>query len=258
MGRVSAATFGAVGSVAEVPESVIGRIGLVLDAFGADDADLGLTELARRSGLAKPTVHRLAAQLVDAGFLERHGTDYRLGVRLFEIGQRVPAARRLRDAALPFMEDLFVATRETVHLGVPSGTEVMYLEKIRGHRAVEAPTRVAGRLPMHCTATGKAMLAHLPDEVVAQALSSMTRQTSHTVMVQSVVRGQLAEVRRTGFSVEHEETKLGYVSVASPVFEGESLVGAISVTGPTYRLQLDSVSGTVRTAARALSRVLTP
>jgi DNA-binding IclR family transcriptional regulator len=257
MGVLRGCTFASVRSGVEVPESVIGRIGLVLDAFGPDDADIGLTELARRSGLAKPTVHRLAAQLVDAGFLERHGTDYRLGVRLFEIGQRVPAARRLRDVALPFMEDVFVATRETVHLGVPSGTEVMYLEKIRGHRAVDAPTRVAGRMPMHCTATGKAMLAHLPDELVAQALSSMTRQTSHTVMVQSVVRGQLAEVRRSGYSVEHEETKLGYVSVASPVFDHGALVGAISVTGPTYRMSIDSVSGTVRTAARALSRVLT-
>jgi DNA-binding IclR family transcriptional regulator len=241
-----------------IPESVIGRIGLVLNAFGPDDADLGLTELARRSGIAKPTVHRLAAQLVEAGFLERLESRYRLGVRLFELGQRVPSSRRLREAALPFMEDLYVATRETVHLAVPDGIEVMYLEKISGHRPVDAPSRIAGRMPMYCTATGKAMLAHSSEEVVERVLGGvLARRTPYTQTVPDVMRGELIEIRKSGVAVEREETRLGYVSVAAPLFgRRNTLVGAMSVTGPAYRTQLDSLSAIVRTAGRALSRVL--
>src|SRR6056297_1045875 len=96
--------------------SIVHRAAVVLDAFGAKRAVMGLSELSRRSGLPKPTVHRLAGQLVEVGFLERQGTSYRLGVRLFELGLRVPRSRVLRDAALPFLEDLYVTSRETVHL----------------------------------------------------------------------------------------------------------------------------------------------
>jgi DNA-binding IclR family transcriptional regulator len=242
----------------DVPESVIGRIVLVLDAFGPDDQSLGLTELSKRCGIAKPTVHRLASQLIEARLLEREGQRYRLGVRLFELGQRVPSARRLRDAAMPFLEDLYVATRETVHLAVPDGTQVMYLEKLSGHRPVDAPSRVAGRMPMHCTATGKAILAYsAPDTIAAVLGAPLPRRTPYTQTVPSVLRAELTEIKRIGIAYEREETRLGYVSVAAPIFGPEQrLIGAVSVTGPAYRVTLDSLGATVSTGARALSRVL--
>src|SRR3712207_5940564 len=114
--------------------SVVARVRVVLDAFGFDDDGLGLSELARRTGLPKPTVHRLCTDLVRVGLLERDGACYQLGSALFELGQRVPRARVWREAAMPFMEDLFVATGETVHFGIPDGTNVFYVEKIMGHR----------------------------------------------------------------------------------------------------------------------------
>jgi len=238
--------------------SMVGRSAAVLASFDLRRPSLGLSELARRSKLPKATVHRLAGQLVDHGFLERDGDGYRLGLLLFELGQRVPRSRVLRDAALPFLEDLFVASRETVHLAVQVGTNVMYIDKLVGHSSGRTLSEVAGRLPLHCTATGKAILASLSeaefDEYVSRPLERVTR---HTIVVADVLRTELASIRRTGWAVERDETTVGYVSVAAPVFQGDGRpLAALSVTGPGRRLDPDRFGPAVRTAARGLTRVL--
>jgi IclR family transcriptional regulator, acetate operon repressor len=238
--------------------SMVGRSAAVLAAFDLRHPSLGLSELARRSGLPKATVHRLAGQLVEHGFLEREGEAYRLGVWLFELGQRVQRSRVLRDAALPFLEDLYVASRETVHLATTVGDHVMYIDKIVGHSSGRTPSEVAGRLPLHCTATGKAMLAHRPtgdvDDYLRRPLARVTR---HTIVVPDVLRSELAGVRRTGWAVEREETMVGYVSVAAAVLDrDERPLAALSVTGPGRRVDPERFGPAVRTAARALTRVL--
>lgn len=237
---------------------MVGRSAAVLEAFDLRHPSLGLSELARRSKLPKATVHRLAGQLVDHGFLERDGGGYRLGVLLFELGQRVPRSRVLRDAALPFLEDLFVASRETVHLAVQIGPNVMYIDKLVGHSSGRTPSEVAGRLPLHCTATGKAILASLLEDELDEYVSRpLERVTRHTIVVADVLRKELVAVRRTGWAVEREETMVGYVSVASPVFDRDGRpLAALSVTGPGRRLDPDRFGPAVRTAARGLTRVL--
>ncbi|MFN3258677.1 MAG: IclR family transcriptional regulator [Ilumatobacter sp.] len=238
--------------------SIVQRTSLVLDAFRTGRTSLGLSELSRRTGLPKPTVHRLAGQLVEYGFLERHGTTYRLGVRLFELGLRVPRSRVLREAALPFLEDLYVASAETVHLATRDGDDVMYLEKIRGHRSAATPSEIAGRMPLHSTATGKSILAFSgSDEIEAYLSRPLRRVTPRTTVVASVLREQLDQTREFGWAVEREETLIGFVSVAAPVLiDGETPVASLSVTGPLHRLDPVRFGPTVRTAARALARVL--
>lgn len=238
--------------------SVVGRIAVILDAFGADTPEMGLNELARATKLPKTTVHRLANELVIHGFLERSGTRYLLGTRLFEVGQRVPSRRLLREAALPFLEDVFVATNETVHLAVIDGLEVTYVERLAGHRSTSTPSTVAGHLPMHCTATGKALLAHSAPEFVERVLDAgLKRRTPFTIVVPSLLLAELAKIREGGAAVEREETRMGYLSVAAPVFDRSGCaLAAISVTGPRDRLDPDRVVGAVRAAARGLTRVL--
>lgn len=161
--------------------SVLGKLTLLLDAFSFDQPDLSLSELVRRSGLTKPTVHRLCGELLHWGYLERHGTRYRLGIRLFEIGQRVSDQGLLRDAARLVMTELQRATGGVVHLSVSSGTEVLYIEKITGRASVQ-PSRIAGRMPMHCTASGKALLAHSGPEVLQAVIDGgLPRLTPYTV-----------------------------------------------------------------------------
>lgn len=139
---------------ADSMNSVLGKVRPILEAFTADDNALSLAELVRRSGVAKATVHRLAQELVTWGLLEREGCDYRLGLRLFELGQRVHRQRILREAVQPYMEDLLLITRETIHFAIHDSLDVVYLDKIFPHRG---STRSPGwRAGSRCTAPGRA------------------------------------------------------------------------------------------------------
>jgi DNA-binding IclR family transcriptional regulator len=238
--------------------SVLGKAQLILEAFTADDIKLSLTELVRRTGVAKASVYRLAQELLHWGVLERAGSDYRLGLRLFEMGQRVSRQRILREAALPFMEDLLLATQETIHFAIHDGLDVMYIEKIIMHRGLSQQSRVAGRLPLYCTATGKIILAFSPrrllGEVVRDGLSPLTR---HTITSPNVLIAQLEKARETGLATESEEIRLGYASVAVPVFGSDRmLAGALSITAPTSRMDVGRLSGSLRTAAHGIGRKL--
>jgi DNA-binding IclR family transcriptional regulator len=242
----------------EAMNSVLGKARLILEAFGPRDVDLSLTDLARRSGVAKASVHRLAQELLAWGLLERSGNHYRLGLRLFELGQLVPRNRILRETALPYMEDLLMATQETVHLAVHDGLDVLYIEKIIGHRGLNKKSRVAGRLPLYCTATGKVILAFSPeslfDEVSRQEFTPLTNKTVRSA---ARLRRQLDKIRGDGLALEVEEIKLGYLSLAVPVFGSRNtLVASLSVTGPTTRLDVRRGGGALRVAGAGISRAL--
>ncbi|MER5528670.1 IclR family transcriptional regulator [Streptomyces sp. NPDC002677] len=242
----------------ESMNSVLGKVRPILEAFTADDESLSLADLVRRTGVAKATVHRLCQELVVWGLLERAGCDYRLGLRLFEIGQRVHRQRILREVAQPYMEDLLLATRETIHFAIHDGLDVVYLEKILPHRGLSEESRVAGRLPLYCTATGKAILAFSPaalfGEVVRNGLKPFTR---HTITSPGRLRGQLERIREGGVATEAEEVRLGYMSMAVPVFgRQDTLAGALSITAPTYRVDAAAHASALRTAGLGISRSL--
>jgi DNA-binding IclR family transcriptional regulator len=244
---------------AAMMNSVLGKARLILEAFGSDDDALSLTDLVRRTGLAKASVHRLAQELLGWGVLERKGSGYRLGMRLFEIGQRAPHLRILRDAALPYLEDLLLSTRETVHLAIRQGLDVLYVEKIIVHRGLSKQSRVAGRLPLYCTATGKAMLAFSSKDLLLEvSQSGLTPLTRHTISSPSVLWAQLRKVRTLQMATEWEETRLGYASMAAPVFGGDggAPLSAVSVTAPTSRMNVEKFAGALRVAASGIASKL--
>jgi DNA-binding IclR family transcriptional regulator len=142
--------------VPPVAESVLQKARLILGAFDAPSPQLGLSDLSRRTGLAKTTVHRVAGELVSVGLLARYGRRYELAPLLFEFGQRVPRTRALRLAASPHLEDLAITTRETVVLGVPGDHDVLFMEKFFGQRGGGTTvTKVEGRAPIHCSASAR-------------------------------------------------------------------------------------------------------
>ncbi|MBO2463981.1 IclR family transcriptional regulator [Actinomadura violacea] len=240
-------------------DTVLSKVRLILEAFRPDDEGLSLAELVRRTGLRKATVYRLSQELVAWGALERAGLGYRLGLRLFELGQLAPRRRILRDIALPYLEELAQATRETVHCAVRDGTELLYIEKLGGHRSVTRPSRTGGRMPLHCTATGKVLLAHAPSRVVNELLAHpLPRFTGHTVIAPRLLRTELERIRRAGYAVESEETRVGYLSVAAPVRAARGRVaGAVSVAAPTSRTQLQRLVPAVLATAGRISERLT-
>jgi len=230
----------------------------LLEAFGPDGRELGLAELARRAKLPKATTFRLTSQLVGLGALERNGDAYRLGLRLFELGATVARQRRLRDAALPFMEDLYEATHETIHLGVLAGLDVLYIEKIAGRRGSAVRTQVGTRKPLYCTALGKAILSHAdPSLLEAVVDAGISRHSPHTLTSPHRLAEELSIAATDGVAYDREEYRLGTTCVASPLLDrGRLAVGALSVTGLTGRFYPERAAAAVRTAALGLSRAL--
>lgn len=255
--------YGAVMSVSGEPEpgqhrSLLRRILTVIDAFGHNEWDVSLAELTRRTGLPKPTVYRIAGELVQWGALERTEGGYQLGVKLFMLGERVPRQAALRGLALPFLEDLYEATHENTNLGVLHGTDVLYLARVQGHQSSPVVLRVGDTLPAHSTSIGKALLAYARPEVVEQVIAAgLTRHTGRTVVMPGMFVRQLQGVVDKGYAVNDEETHVGVVSVAAPIFDGEgAAVAAISVTGRAGRIDTHRIAPAVRTATLAISRRL--
>ena len=242
----------------DVPKSVLARGLRLLGAFGASDTELTLTELAERTGLPKPTAYRLLNELVSWGGLERTGRCYRLGMSMFVLGQRVPRQRELREAALPYLEDLYEATHENVHLAVLDGTQTLFLEKVTGHRSMPIGSRVGGRMPAYATATGKVFLAFGPPEYLRRVLDEgLVRITPRTTVVPALLRQELEQTVRRGYGINREEIEVGVSAVAAPVFDHrERVIAAISITGYAHRLDLERLAPALRTAARSLSREL--
>ncbi|MDX6742400.1 IclR family transcriptional regulator [Actinocorallia sp. A-T 12471] len=240
------------------PDSVLAKVRLILEAFHPDEEGVALAALVRRTGLSKATVHRLSQELVAWGMLERAGSGYRLGLRLFELGQIAPRQRVLHEVALPFLEELAHTTHETVHCAVRDGAEVLYIEKLGGHRSVAQPSRTGGRMPLHCTATGRVLLAHAPSRFAEDLLTGpLHKLTGHTLTAPRLLRAELGRVRAQGFALESEETRVGYLSVAAPVRGAHHRVaGAISVTAPISRTRLDRLIPSVQLTAEWISQRL--
>lgn len=240
------------------PNSVLGRTMALLTAFRPTDTELTLTELTRRTGIPKATAHRLLAELATWNVVERTPGGHRLGMGLFELGQLAPLQRGLREAAAPFLADLFEATHETVHLAVPDGIEVVYVQKLPGRRGPQIASRVGGRMPAYCTGVGKAMLAFGPPARLAEVLAAgLHRRTPRTVIAPGLLEKELARIRANGVAEEHEESTVGIACVAAPVLASDGqAVAAISITGWANRMDAGRLAPAVRTAALGLSRVL--
>ncbi|MCD7443277.1 IclR family transcriptional regulator [Streptomyces lincolnensis] len=242
-----------------LPKSVLARGAALLHACGDAGTALTLAELAGRTGLPKPTAHRLLAELVRLGLVERTPDGgYRIGIGLFALGQSAPSVRELRDAALPYLGDLHEATHENVHLAVPDGTDTLFLEKVTGLRATPIVSRSGGRLPAHCTATGKVFLA-LDPRPQHRAPTRLPRLTPRTLVLPGQLARDLALTRARGYGVNLEEAEIGVSAVAVPVYahgHGSRPVAAISVTGGTRRLDMDRMGARLRAVARELTRTL--
>jgi IclR family transcriptional regulator, acetate operon repressor len=238
--------------------SMLGRAFTLLTAFRQGDRELTLAELTRRTGIAKPTAHRLLGELAAWGVVERTDRGVRLGLRLFELGQLVPRQRDLLEVAAPFLADLFEATGETVHLAVPDGADVVYVQKLVDSTGPDVPSRLGGRMPAYCTGVGKALLAFGPPERLDAVLAGgLTRRTPRTVIAPGLLRAELETVRRRGIAEEHEESTQGIACVAAPVLDADGrAVAAVSITGWANRLHTARLAPAVRTAALGLSRAL--
>ena len=232
------------------------RAAAILGAFDPDHRELTLAVLTRRCGLPRSTTHRTADRMLRLGWLEKPDDRYRIGRRLFEISGLAPIRHELREAVLPFLQDLYGATRTTVQLGVLQGPEVLIVEKITGHRAMPMLSQVGGTIPTHCSGLGRAILAWSEPAVVDAVLAAgLQPRTSRTLRTAAAVRRELAAIPDRGWAYDREEGNIGISCVAAPVFGPLGAVAAaVSVTGPSGVVRPERAGPAVQLAAAAASR----
>ena len=232
------------------------RAAAILGAFDPAHRELTLAALVARSGLPRSTAHRTAERMIRLGWLDKPKTGYRIGNRLFELASLAPIRLELREAVLPFLQDLHGATRTTVQLGVLDGAQILVVEKISGHRPMPMLSQTGGTIPAYCSALGRAILAYSDTETIDAVLAAgLPARTPRTLTSKVAVVRELAAVPARGWAIEREEGNIGVTCVAGPIFGqlGE-VVAALSVTGPTALVRPDRVGPAVRLAAAAASR----
>ena len=235
---------------------MVGRVAAVLGAFTAAEPVLGVSEIARRTGLAKSSTSRIVQDLVAFHFLERDGTGVRLGLRVFELGETAARPRDLRKVALASMSDLRNAVNLTVHLAVLERGEVVYIEILPARGTPRLPSRVGGRMPAHATGVGKALLAYsdpvVVDEIVAAGLSKVGPRTVTDALR---LHRELTRIKATGIAYEREESGPGIACAAACIRGGSGEpVAAISAAGWDADFDVRRVGLAVQTAAMAISR----
>jgi IclR family transcriptional regulator, KDG regulon repressor len=243
----------AVAETPQAPRAVVDKAFTVLEAWNHRGEILGSSELARRTGLPKSTSHRLLGVLEAAGLIERLGNGYQLGDRLHGFSDVLAAdyAPDLPEVCLPFLQDLYELTHETVHLAVLDGTDVYIVEKVYGHRRNPVRSRVDGLLPVHTTALGKVLLAYSPNPAQRRVL------TSGAVPEPLRLAAELRTILRCGVGYDRRETHPDVTCVAAPLLDTRGqLVAAISVSGPAERFDPVAITEPLRRTARAASLTL--
>lgn len=236
----------------------------ILKAFSPVSPEMGVTDLARKLGLHKSTVHRLLVTLERVGFVLQDDLTgrYRLGLPLFELGSLVVTNMELRRVARPFIEGAHRASGETVHLAILDEGEVVYIDKIESTRQVRMSSMVGRRAPAHCTGLGKALLASLPGSVLDQVIQRRGLQayTARTLTSAEGLRNHLAIVRQRGYSIDAGEHEELVRCAAAPVFDHtNNLAAAVSIAA--VGVDVDSPRfkeyvALVRNCARSISEAL--
>lgn len=236
----------------------------VLDCFSADTPALTLSQIARRLGRLVSSTHRQVGELTRWGALERDGRGrYRIGQRLWEVGSLARRGRGLREASLPFLEDLYEATHENVQVAVLDNAEALYVETILGHHATRILARPGVRLPLHVTGVGRVLLAHSGAELIEKVLSApLKRFTRHTVVDPDELRRELAGIRKAGYAISDRQIEPVSSSIAAPVRgPGNAVVAALSIiissSGGNARRFVPAVLAAARGISRALGAPLT-
>ncbi len=231
----------------------------LLKAFTSGRAERGLADLARSVGLNKTTVYRLLTALESEGLVERgpDGESYRLGPEIVALGSRARGAADIRAASRGELQNLARVTRETATLEVLAGGDVLILDEQVGSHVVGTSLEVGTRWPAYATSTGKALLAHLPDDQRAAALPyTLTAFTPRTLVDRAALARELGRVRARGCAVSAEELEPGFVAVGAPIWSGAgAVVAAISVGGPRARLTPARVNDLMRAVPAAAARI---
>lgn len=217
----------------------------IVEVLAESKKSLGVTQIAKLTGLYKPTAHRLLNTLVHAGYVQQESgeSDYKLGMKILKISSLVLERQDIRELARPYLKKLSDSIKEIAHLAIMDVNEVVYIDKVENNeQTIRIFSSVGNRSPMHCTGLGKVLLAGLSDSEVKAivAQKGLKKYTDNTITNLNHLKQELERIRERGYGFDEMEHELGVWCVASPVFDrfGRT-IAAISVTTPSIYISDD-------------------
>ncbi|MFZ0130015.1 MAG: IclR family transcriptional regulator [Candidatus Dormiibacterota bacterium] len=241
----------------------VDRAAAILKALAGGPGRLGVSELADKLGLARPTVHGLLQTLLAQGFVEqdRVSEKYQLGAGLLQLGYSYLDVNELRSRSITFAAQLSVRTKFAVRVGVMHGANAVVVHHVFRPDATLQILEVGSQLPLHASALGKALLAFAPGDMIDNMLAAPLERLTKRTPAAAALRIQLSTIRLQAIATERDEAVLGESSIAAPIFDRlGNAVGAIAVVGDTDRVYprgpARGLSAAVVEAARGVSREL--
>ena len=232
----------------------------ILDLLLKEGPELAPVVLAERLGLHKSTLHRLLMVLERHRLIGKNPQTgrYRLGLKLFELGSQAVAQLDLRERVRPYLERLVAETGETAHLCILDGGEMLSLANVESPRTLRTPSTVGRRIPVHCTAAGKALLAFLPENELHPLIArgGLRAYTRHTLTTPVRLKAELQRIRERGYAMDHEEIEEGLKCLGAPVrnYSGR-VIASMSIAGPIFRLTEEKTPAMARAVIAAANQL---
>ena len=219
------------------------RASNILKCFHGIKTHFKISEIARQLELDRSTTYRILLSLEKCGLVEKDQKtgEYSLGLSAFEIGNTYLRRMDFIKISKPIMTELALKVQETVHLAVLSDTEIVYVDKIDSPRTLGVMSKIGQRAPVYCTALGKALLAHLPEDERPRVIDEIHLKpfTSHTITSKKQLIGELKEVRRRGYARDRREIEEDVECLAAPIFNHlGNAVAALSISGPQRKINI--------------------
>ena len=238
----------------------IQRATSILRSFTEAEPELGVVELSHRLGLHKSTVSRILSTLQEEGLVGQNPETgkYRLGVGLISLAGVALGRLDVRGLSQPHLNRLAELSEETVNLVIQDGYECVNIERIASPKPIQYVGWIGRRTPLHCTASGKVLLAHLPpDEFKAILPSNLNRYTQKTIVGRQTLEQSLPSICQQGYAIVHEEFEEGFSDIAAPIYgHQQQLVATVSISGPTFRMgpgQIEAFIGPLQEITRTIS-----
>ena len=226
------------------PIKVLDKSLSVLETLLRGNSPMSVTEISEKLGIYPSTAHRMLDTLRYWGYVEQdpNTQKYQLGLKVVELGMAKLQEMDLLKEASPYLKELVSECNETVHLGVLEEGEVLYLAKQESSQTIRMVSRVGSRVPAHCTALGKVLLAHLSKEERKNILNKkgLPRLTKNTITNEKELEKELCKVREQGFALDREEHEKDVRCIAAPIRNHQgNVIAAMSISGPAFRMDVN-------------------
>jgi IclR family transcriptional regulator, KDG regulon repressor len=215
----------------------------VLEFMARADRTVRISDVAQALDLTRSNAYRALKTLESAGFLRQDpvNKDFAAGVKIWELGLQVGNQFDVKARAAEALRDLAERSHETVHLAVLDGGEVVYVDKIDSSEPVASYTRLGGRAPAYCVATGKALLSTLTDAELTARIGEMQRHSAFTITDMDALRAELEATRKRGYATNRGEWRESVWGIAAVIRDNQgTAIAAVGVSGPSYRLSDDA------------------